>query len=143
MKRTAEAGLALLVVLLIGGGFWLFADGEIGGTGTNPTTPVEEVDVEAAARGMQLATDRSCVACHTVDGTTGTGPTWKGLAGSSRPLETGESVVADTAYLFASIVDPGAQIVQGFAPVMPTDYSDTLTQAEIDDLVAYIQSLAG
>jgi len=143
MKRSAEAGLAFFVVLLIGAGFWLFADGEIGGSGPSPTTPIEEVDAEAVARGMQLAIDKGCAACHTVDGTPGTGPTWKGLAGSTRPLESGETVVADKAYLFSSIVDPEAQIVQGFAPVMPSDYADTLTETEIDDLVAYIQSLAG
>ncbi len=143
MKRTAEAGLAIFVVLVIGGGLWLFADGDLGEPGTSPTVPIEDVDTEAVARGMQLATDTGCAACHTADGTPGTGPTWKGLAGSTRPLETGESVVADTAYLFSSIVDPGAQIVQGFAPVMPDTYSDTLTETEINDLVAYIQSLAG
>lgn len=143
MKHTAEAGLALFVVLLIGAGFWLFADGEIGGGVTSPTTPVEEVDTEAVARGMQLAIDKGCAACHTVDGTPSTGPTWKGLAGSTRPLESGETVVADKAYLFNSIVDPGAQIVEGFPAIMPTTYADSLTEAEINDLVAYIQSLAG
>ncbi|HEY5890538.1 MAG TPA: cytochrome c [Acidimicrobiia bacterium] len=143
MKRTAEAGLAIFVVLVIGVGLWLFADGDLGEPGTSPTVPIEEVDTEAVARGMQLATDKGCAACHTSDGTPLTGPTWKGLAGSTRPLESGETVVADTAYLFNSIVDPGSQIVEGFADVMPADYAETLTEAEINDLVAYIQSLAG
>jgi mono/diheme cytochrome c family protein len=40
-------------------------------------------------------------------------------------------------------VDPGAQLVAGFAEVMPADYVDQLTEAEINDLVTYIQSLAG
>lgn len=101
-----------------------------------------EVDAEAAARGMQLAVDKGCAACHSTDGTTLTGPTWKGVAGSSRPLESGESVTADTAYLFNSIVAPGSQIVSGFSDVMPADYADSLTEDEINDLVAYIQSLA-
>jgi mono/diheme cytochrome c family protein len=33
--------------------------------------------------------------------------------------------------------------VAGFADVMPPDYADQLTEAEINDLVSYIQSLAG
>lgn len=139
-----EAGLAVLAVLTLGAGFWLFTGESLGG-GDDPTatTVPIEVDAEAAARGMQLTMDKGCAACHTSDGTPLTGPTWKGLAGSSRPLESGESVVADRAYLFSSIVDPAAQLVAGFPDVMPADYSETLTAEEIDDLVAYIQSLAG
>lgn len=143
MRTAAEAGLAVLVVLLLGVGFWLYTGEDLGGEPTTDTTTPVAIDQEAAARGMQLANDSGCLACHSVDGAPGTGPTWKGTAGSSRPLETGESVVADAAYLFNSIVDPGSQVVAGFADVMPADYVDQLTADEINDLVAYIQSLAG
>ncbi len=142
MKSFGEAGLALAVVLLLGAGFWLFSGEDLDLGGSTGTTTTLVVDTEAAARGMELATNTGCLACHTVDGTTSTGPTWKGMAGSSRPLESGESVTADTAYLFNSIIDPAAQVVAGFPQVMPTDYSDQLTEAEINDLVAYMQSLA-
>jgi cytochrome c oxidase subunit 2 len=50
-------------------------------------------------------------------------------------------VVADNAYLFNSIVDPTSQVVAGFEAVMPTTYNDQLSQQDIDDLVAYINSL--
>ncbi len=143
MKSAAEAGLALLVVLVLGAGFWLYGGGELGGDGTTATTTPVVVDPEAAGRGLQLANDSGCLACHTVDGTPGAGPTFSGIAGASRPLESGESVLADTAYLFNSIVDPGAQLVAGFPDVMPADYADQLTEAEINDLITYIQSLAG
>lgn len=143
MKSAAEAGLAVLVILILGAGFWLYGGGELGGNGATDTSTPIVVDPEAAGRGLQLANDTGCLACHTVDGTPSTGPTWSGVAGASRPLESGESVVADTAYLFNSIVDPGAQLVAGFAEVMPADYDDQLTEAEINDLVTYIQSLAG
>jgi mono/diheme cytochrome c family protein len=145
MKRNSEAGLAIIATLLLGAAFWLFAGGELsdGATTSTPTnSTVVEVDTDAVARGMQLATDAGCAACHSVDGTPMTGPTWKGLAGSTRPLESGETVVADSAYLSNSIVDPGSQIVQGFPEVMPTTYAESLSQTDINDLVAYIQSLA-
>jgi mono/diheme cytochrome c family protein len=142
LKSFGEAGLALVVVLFLGAGFWLFSGEDLGGDdGTTPPTVIE-VDTEAATRGMQLAVDKGCAACHSTDGTPLTGPTWKGLAGSSRPLESGETVTADTAYLFNSIVAPGSQVVTGFSDVMPADYADTLTEDEINDLVSYIQSLA-
>lgn len=140
----SEAVLAIAVVLVLGVGLYLFSGADLGsgGGGTDNTVPAVTVDPEAAARGMQLANDSGCLACHSVDGTPNTGPTWKGVAGSSRPLESGESVVADASYLFNSIVAPESQIVQGFAAVMPATYSESLTEDDINDLVAYIQSLA-
>lgn len=143
LRTTAEAALALVIVLVLGAGFWFFGGGELGGDGSTETTTPIVVDPEAAGRGLQLANNSGCLACHTVDGTPGTGPTWSGVAGATVQLESGESEIADTAYLFNSIVDPGSHIVAGFADVMPPDYADQLTEAEINDLVSYIQSLAG
>jgi len=92
--------------------------------------------------GEGLAVELGCVACHTTDGTDLVGPTWAGLAGSDRLLDSGETVVADDPYLLRSIVDPPAQVVAGFNPIMPTGYGDRLTVEEISDLIDYIKSLS-
>lgn len=141
MKSWAEGALALGVTLVLGAGLWLFTGEPIGDETTDTTTPLV-VDTEAAARGQILASDTGCLACHTIDGTTSTGSTWKGVAGSTRPLVSGEQVVADHAYLFNSIVDPPSQVVSGFEAVMPTTYSEQLSEQDINDLVEYIKSLA-
>jgi len=91
--------------------------------------------------GEGLAVELGCVACHTTDGTDLVGPTWAGLAGSDRLLDSGETVVADDPYLLRSIIDPPAQVVAGFNPIMPTGYGDRLTVEEISDLIDYIKSL--
>ena len=140
MTRWAEGLLALGITVVLGIGLWLFSGEPIGAGSPGSTTPIA-VDSESAARGETLAAESGCLACHAIDGTAGTGPTFKGLAEASRPLESGESVIADHAYLFNSIVDPLAQIVAGFEAVMPTTYSETLTEDEINDLVEYIKSL--
>jgi cytochrome c oxidase subunit 2 len=142
LRRNREAVLALALTALLGLGFWLFADDTVVGEGGPDAGPIE-VDPQAAARGETLSTDTGCLACHTVDGTPSTGPTWKGLAGSSRPLASGETVTADANYLTLSIVDPNSQVVSGFDSVMPTTYRDQLSERDINDLVEYIQSLAG
>ena len=142
-RSGAEALTAFAVMLLLGLGLWAVADGgDANGEDTSPTTV--PVDTEAVARGEVIATDAGCTACHTTDGIPLTGPTWKGLAGSSRPLESGESVIADFDYLVRAITDPTAEVVEGFpGAVMPDNYSSILTADEIADLVAFIQSLAG
>jgi len=144
LKRGSEAILALVLMVVLGGAFWLFSGegGETGADGTQSPGSTQPVDADAAARGQVLANDIGCMACHTIDGSDGTGPTWQGVAGSTVTLDTGETVVADTDYLTRSIVDPAAQLVDGFDPVMPATYSDQLTADEISDLVSYIQSLA-
>ena len=141
MRSWTEGLLALVVLVVVGAALFLFTGESLGGETTATTQPVT-VDPDAAVRGETVANNTGCLACHTVDGTTGSGPTWKGLAGSSRPLESGEVVNADDEYLTTSIVDPGAQVVAGFDNIMPQGYGDQLTEQEISDMVEYIKSLS-
>jgi cytochrome c oxidase subunit 2 len=90
--------------------------------------------------GLEAAVRRSCVACHTLDGQPHVGPTWSRLYGSTRDLEGGRSVVADEAYLTKSMMEPGADVVKGFANVMPT-YQGTLTAPEAAAIVELIKSV--
>jgi mono/diheme cytochrome c family protein len=96
-----------------------------------------------AARGEVVFQRMGCVACHSVDGTTAgkPGPTFRGLFGSTRTLDSGGTVQADEAYIRRSIEQPGVQIVQGYQEGMPA-YLGVLSDAEIESLVLYIESLA-
>jgi cytochrome c oxidase subunit 2 len=143
MRSWTEGALALLAVVVLGVGLFLFSGQSLGsdseGSGSEPIV----IDTDAAARGEALAESEGCLQCHTTDGSlTATGPTWKGLAGSTRPLTSGEEVVADDTYLINSILDPRSQIVEGYDAVMPTFYADQLDDAQVSDLVEYIKSLA-
>jgi cytochrome c oxidase subunit II len=91
-------------------------------------------------KGKVLAQSKGCVACHSVDGSPGVGPTWKGLAGKTGTMADGSTVLADETYLKKSIRDPQAQVVKGFPPIMP---KIDMTDDELAALVAYIQSLGG
>lgn len=143
MNSWTEGALALIVVVALGVGLLLFAGEGLGdGPAVEEPQPIT-VDPEAAARGAVLAEGQGCLQCHTTDGRPGSGPTWKGLAGSTRPLADGGEVVADDAYLFSSIVDPNGQVVEGYDAIMPTFYADQLDEQQITDLVEYIKSLAG
>jgi cytochrome c oxidase subunit 2 len=56
-------------------------------------------------------------------------------------LTDGGNVIADDAYIRESIVNPGAKIVAGFRPVMPS-FQGVLTEDQVLSLVAYIKTLA-
>lgn len=97
---------------------------------------------DPVARGQKLATDMGCISCHTLDGSVVVGPSWQGLAGHEVTLASGETVTADEEYLRNAIVNPNDQIVEGFQPnVMPSIYGEQFTEEQINDLIAYIQSI--
>jgi cytochrome c oxidase subunit II len=95
---------------------------------------------ELARQGKLLAQAKGCIACHTVDGNAGVGPTWKGLYGKTETMADGSTALVDEAYLKAFIRDPAARGVKGFPPIMP---KIDLTDQEVADLIAYIKSTAG
>ena len=105
---------------------------ETGGVGDIASLPLEE-------QGAILSKKNACQTCHSVDGSAGTGPTWKGLYEKSHATSAG-TVVADENYLRESILNPGAKIVQGYANVMPANYS-TLPGEQVDAMIAYIKTL--
>jgi cytochrome c oxidase subunit 2 len=100
-------------------------------TGTGPAAALQ-------ATGQSIAQSRGCTACHSVDGSSGVGPSWKGLYGKQETLADGSTVLADEAYLKRSIREPAAQVVKGYPPIMPkTEVSDE----ELAALLAYIESM--
>jgi mono/diheme cytochrome c family protein len=115
-------------------------------TTTVPSPAVGPVAVTPArvAHGKTLYTADGCAACHSLTGSAGVGPSFKGLAGSTVTLTNGQTVTADDAYLEHSISDPDAQIVKGYrAGVMPAaiaGYNLTGKPADIRALVAVIKS---
>jgi uncharacterized membrane protein/mono/diheme cytochrome c family protein len=95
-----------------------------------------------ASLGRELLASKGCLSCHSLDGSARQGPTFKGLAGSTRlVLEGGATreVRADAAYLTRAIVEPGREVVQGYGATMPTM---RLGDDEVRRLVAGIESLA-
>ena len=106
---------------------------------TTPTGAPTEVPPAWIAQGEKLATSFACTSCHTSNGATGVGPTWKALYGSTVALTDGTSVTADWAYITESVRTPALKITQGFQAVMPTYAS--LSDADINALAAYIKSL--
>jgi cytochrome c oxidase subunit 2 len=95
----------------------------------------------AAAKidGRKLAEGKGCLGCHSLDGSPGVGPSFKGIMGRSVVVLTKgaeRTITVDDAYLRRSIVDPPADLVKGFPPIMPA-FGD-LKKDEIEALIEFI-----
>ena len=101
----------------------------------------EGVDPAVLAKGQELFAAKTCVACHTTDGKQGVGPTFKGLLGRTETLSDGSTVVVDEAYIKKSIMEPNAQIVQGFLPNLMPPLAATMSEEEVAALVTFVSSI--
>lgn len=99
------------------------------------------VSDDPLVRGELVAQRFGCTACHSSDGSQLAGPTWMGVFGSTELLADGTSVLVDGKYLIESILDPGIQIVEGYQNIMPAGIGGELTDEQIADLIAFIESL--
>jgi cytochrome c oxidase subunit 2 len=98
--------------------------------------------VDPIEQGAILAQQHGCLGCHSVDGAPRVGPTFKGLAGSSRQVvRAGKelALTADTVYLTRSIREPAAEIAAGYPPIMPP--YPGLTDEEVATLVTWLETL--
>jgi cytochrome c oxidase subunit 2 len=92
-----------------------------------------------SAAGEKIFAELGCSTCHRTD-TQGRGPNLQGVFGKPVQLQDGRMVTADENYIRESILDPGAKIVNGFKPVMPT-FQGLVSEEQLNALVAYVKSL--
>jgi cytochrome c oxidase subunit II len=64
-----------------------------------------------------------------------------GVFGKPVLLEDGRTVTADENYVRESILNPGAKVVSGFRPIMPT-FQGLVSEEQVNALVAYVKSLS-
>jgi cytochrome c oxidase subunit II len=91
-----------------------------------------------AANGEKLFNELACGNCHKPDDS-GRCPSVKGLFGKTVELAGGGTIKADEAYLRESILNPGAKVVAGYQPSMPT-FQGLVSEEGVLQLVEYIKS---
>ena len=101
-----------------------------------------EQDVKLSA-GEKLIQERSCIVCHSTDGSIISAPSFKGIYGTERVVVTDgkkRTVTADEVYLKKSILNPQADLVTGYEGlVMPVQTN--ITDEELDNIVDYLKEL--
>lgn len=90
--------------------------------------------------GKMVYENRGCATCHSIDGSRGQGPSWKGIFGQVHKMADGSSVTVDANYLRESILEPQAKTVAGYEPIMPT-YKGLLRERQLRGVIEYIKQL--
>lgn len=118
--------------------------------------PPEKFTIEAkaspaqlAAFGKDIARQKGCLTCHTIEPGAGVkghgrGPNLADIAQRrARGVQGGPGSLVD--YLVQSLYEPGAYIVEGYANIMPpsTGAPAKLAYEEVVAVVNYLQSLGG
>jgi mono/diheme cytochrome c family protein len=107
-------------------------------TGGGETTPTQTQTTQAPqggnpAAGKAVFLSQGCGGCHTF------APA--GTNGTIGPNLTEALKGKDAAFIRESIVNPNAEIAQGFPPnVMPQDYGQKLSEKQLNDLVAFLST---
>lgn len=100
----------------------------------------EDESDSPVALGRAVAQDVGCLSCHSTGTDDGLGPGLGGIWGEERTFVDGTTGVVDEDYLRRSILDPDAQVVAGFQPIMP---QLRLADEELEGVVAYLRDVAG
>jgi len=98
-------------------------------------------------RGKSVFSTAGCIACHTIEGVS-TGAVGPQLNNVGTVAETRVAGQTAADYIRESIIDPNAFIVEECPTgpctspsAMPATFGQTLSEGQIDDLVAYLSSL--
>lgn len=136
MKTWLGIGVVIGVSLIIGLGSIFYRN--LSADFADDTTFLLTSDL--ARRGMDVATGRGCIACHTLNGQKGIGPTWRGMYGRTVTFTDGSSIVVNGNYIRESILDPGARVVADFDNIMLRP-QPPLSDLELNALVEFTRQL--
>jgi cytochrome c oxidase subunit 2 len=98
----------------------------------------------AGAAGLNIMRKNGCIACHSVDGSTIVGPSFKGIFGEKTTVLVNgkeQQVTVDEKYVHESLMEPNVKIVKGFRPGLMQSYKGIITEDEIKQITEFLQTL--
>ncbi len=102
------------------------------GTGTTPatTTTAEKQPAGDPAAGKAVFASAACASCHTFEAADASGKVGPNL----------DEVLAekDAEYVNRAIVDPNAEIAEGYQPGIMPSFKGQLSEDQVNDLVAFL-----
>lgn len=108
-------------------------------TGTGSTAGSGDVNTGKALFAQQtIGANVGCITCHSLDGSKLVGPSMKGIGTRAGKEVQGESAEQ---YVRNSILEPNAHAPSGYAVGVMPGYKGVVSDAQLNDLVAYLLSL--
>ena len=106
---------------------------ETEGTPTTPATTGEEEPAASGdpAAGEQVFASAGCGSCHTFEPA--------GTSGAVGPNLDESLDDKDVEYVERAIVEPNADVPEGYQPGVMPDFSDRLSEEEVDNVVAFLR----
>jgi cytochrome c oxidase subunit 2 len=111
---------------------------------TDTTAARPDPGIPAWEAGLDVLRKNGCNVCHSSDGSRLVGPSYLGVFGSSREVETDgadREVMADSTYIRTAIYDPDADIVKGYNRGLMLSYEELVTEEEIGLIIEYLKHL--
>lgn len=106
------------------------------------TEPAKTEAPKEIPSGLALLNEHQCTACHSLDGSLLVATTFKGIFGRKQIVLTDGNerrITIDEAYFKKSILEPNADIVKGFDPIMPE--TEGITEEQIGEMIEYVKGL--
>jgi cytochrome c oxidase subunit II len=117
---------------------WYFSDQTALPASVSAAVPPSPAHQDPAAA---VAEKKSCLTCHSLDGTVMVGPSFKGIYGRNAVVVINgkeKAVLRNDEYLKESIQKPEVLIVKGYPPAMPVV---PLTEVELKQVIELIKRL--
>lgn len=137
---------------------WVFCAEYCGELHSEMMAIIRVVPKEAYAKWLELTQEKAesgspievgariykanCASCHSIDGQTGTGPTWKNWYGYEHDYVDGSKIMADENHMVESIRVPAKHIRGGYQNQMTAWSESMLSPKKVDALIAYMKSLS-
>jgi cytochrome c oxidase subunit II len=103
------------------------------------------VKIASTNLGYKSLETNGCLACHSIDGSSLVGPSFKGLYGSTVEVSTNggasHKISADKSYIKSSILEPDKDIVTGFPAGIMKSYKGTISDKDIQLIEQYLKDL--
>lgn len=102
-------------------------------------SPEQQV-MPLADLGRILYESKGCSTCHTLDGTKGNCPSWKGIYGGMNKMQDGRMMQVDENYIRKTLYEPNQMLLPGYEAIMPS-FQGLLRPREEAALIAFIKTV--
>lgn len=112
---------------------------------TDTTQQIASAQIDSPTEaGKRIMSNIGCFACHSLDGSSLVGPSFKNIYGREETVNTGGDehvIIVDDEYIKRSIYEPNSDIVDGFTKGMMVSYQGQLSDIEVGQIIEYLKTV--